>query len=100
MPSGHAKAAVDGTVIADATAYEVVENNIYFPPSAIKSEYFSKTDHSTHCPWKGDASYYTIKVGDKSLDNAAWYYPDTKEKANHIKGYVAFYQTKVDITTE
>jgi uncharacterized protein (DUF427 family) len=63
MPSGHAKAAVDGTVIADATAFEVVENNVYFPPSAIKSEYFSKTDHSTHCPWKGDASYYTIKVG-------------------------------------
>ncbi|KAH6660405.1 hypothetical protein BKA67DRAFT_653584 [Truncatella angustata] len=100
MPSGHAKAAVDGTVIADAASYEVVENNIYFPPSAIKTEYFSKTDHTTHCPWKGDASYYTIKIGDKNLENAAWYYPDTFEKANHIKGYVAFYKNKVNITTE
>lgn len=66
MPSGHAKAAVDGTVIADTSAYEVVEGNIYFPPAAIKTEYFSKTDHSTHCPWKGDASYYTLKVGGKT----------------------------------
>lgn len=66
MPSGHAKASVNGTVVADASAYEVVEGNIYFPPSAIKSEYFTKTDHTTHCPWKGDASYYTLKVGGKS----------------------------------
>ncbi|KAF7531663.1 hypothetical protein G7054_g8666 [Neopestalotiopsis clavispora] len=100
MPSGHAKASVNGTIVADASAYEVVEGNIYFPPSAIKSEYFTKTSHTTHCPWKGDASYYTLKIGDKELENAAWYYPDTKEKANHIKDYVAFYKTKVDITSE
>lgn len=37
---------------------------------------------------------------DKELENAAWYYPDTKEKANHIKDYVAFYKNKVDITSE
>ncbi|ETS82630.1 hypothetical protein PFICI_04506 [Pestalotiopsis fici W106-1] len=100
MPSGHAKASVNGTIVADASAYEVVEGNVYFPPSAIKSEFFTKTSHTTHCPWKGDASYYTLKVGDKELENAAWYYPDTKEKANHIKDYVAFYKTKVDITSE
>lgn len=63
MPSGHAKAAVDGIVIADTSAYELVEGNVYFPPSAIKKEYFSETDHTTHCPWKGDASYYTLNVG-------------------------------------
>ncbi|KAI0159130.1 hypothetical protein BJ166DRAFT_529440 [Pestalotiopsis sp. NC0098] len=100
MPSGHAKASVNGTVVADASAYEVVEGNIYFPPSAIKSEYFTKTDHTTHCPWKGDASYYTLKVGGNDYENAAWYYPNTLEKANHIKDYVAFYKTKVDITSE
>lgn len=63
MPSGHVKAVVNGTTIAEADTYELVEGNIYFPPESIKSEYFSKTDLHTHCPWKGDASYYTLKIG-------------------------------------
>ncbi|KAI0380053.1 DUF427-domain-containing protein [Hypomontagnella monticulosa] len=98
MPSGHVEAIVDGTVVAESDNYELVEGNVYFPPSSIKSEYFTKTDLHTHCPWKGDASYYTLKVGDKELENAAWYYPDTFDKANHIKDYVAFYKTKVNVT--
>ncbi|ORY63229.1 uncharacterized protein BCR38DRAFT_322527, partial [Pseudomassariella vexata] len=61
--SGHAKAVVNSTVVAETDAYEFVEGNVYFPPSSVKSEYFTKTDQHTHCPWKGDASYYTIKVG-------------------------------------
>ena len=90
MPSGKAQAVVDGTVIASTTEWEFVEGNVYFPPASIKKEYFTTTDHHTHCPWKGDASYYTIEVNGKTLDNAAWYYPQTKEKAAHIKDYVAF----------
>jgi len=98
MPSGHVKASVDGTTIAESDVYELVDGNVYFPPAAIKPEYFTKTSHSTHCPWKGDASYYSIKVGDSELANAAWYYPDTKEKAQHIKDFVAFYKSKVDVS--
>lgn len=64
--TGHATAEVDGTVIAEATEWEVVEGNVYFPPSSVKDEYFSKTDLHTTCPWKGEASYYTIKVGGTS----------------------------------
>ena len=92
MPSGHVKATVNGTTIAEADHYELVEGNIYFPPDSIRSEYFSKTSHSTHFPWKGDASYYTIKPGNGApeLENAAWYYPDTSDKAKHFKDYVAF----------
>jgi len=101
MPTtGHATATVNGTVIAETDVYEFVDGNVYFPPSSVKTQHFTKTDLHTHCPWKGDASYYTIKVGDKELENAAWYYPDTKEKANHFKDYVAFYKTKVDISTD
>ncbi|KAI0175932.1 DUF427-domain-containing protein [Hypoxylon sp. FL1284] len=99
MPSGHVKATVDGTLVAESDKYELVEGNVYFPPSSIKSEYFDKTDLTTFCGWKGDASYYTIKVGDKELTNAAWYYPKPYEKAQHIKDYVAFYKTKVDIVS-
>lgn len=63
MPSGHVEAKVDGTIIASSDTYELVEGNVYFPPSSVKSEYLTKTDLHTHCPWKGDASYYSLKVG-------------------------------------
>ncbi|KAI1209916.1 DUF427-domain-containing protein [Annulohypoxylon truncatum] len=99
MLSGHAEAIIDGTVVAETDTYELVEGNVYFPPSSVKSEYFSKTDLHTHCGWKGDASYYTVKVGDKELTNAAWYYPEPFDKAKHIKDYVAFYKTKVNVMT-
>lgn len=71
MPTGHAKATVGSTVLAEADTWEEVEGNVYFPPSSVKTEFFTKTEHSTHCPWKGDASYYTIKTNGKS-----WIQPD------------------------
>ena len=71
MPSGHVEAIIDGVVVAESDTYELVEGNVYFPPSSVKSEYFSKTDLHTHCGWKGDASYYTIKVGGMSSNEAA-----------------------------
>ncbi len=44
------------------------------------------------CPWKGTASYYTVEVGDQVNEDAAWFYPDTKEAAKHFEGYVAFWK--------
>ncbi|KAI1497341.1 DUF427-domain-containing protein [Biscogniauxia marginata] len=102
MPSGHAKATTpSGAVLAESDTWELVEGNVYFPPSAIvEPSYLRETDLHTHCGWKGDASYYSIKVGDEDeLTNAAWYYPEPFEKAKHIKDYVAFYKTKVNIST-
>ena len=90
MPSGKAEAVVNGTTIASTTEWEVVEGNVYFPPNSIKKEYFTSTNHHTTCPWKGEASYYTLEVDGKTLANAAWYYPQPKEKATNIKDYVAF----------
>lgn len=90
MPSGHAKATVGDTVLAETDTWEEVDGNVYFPPASVKTDYLSKTDHSTHCPWKGDASYYSIHADGKKLENAAWYYPQTKEKAEHIRDHVAF----------
>ena len=62
MPSGHARAVVAGTTVAETDTYELVEGNVYFPPSSIRSEYFRPTDHHTYCPWKGQAHYYSILV--------------------------------------
>ncbi|GAA6043735.1 hypothetical protein JCM8097_000500 [Rhodosporidiobolus ruineniae] len=92
-------ASVKGTVIAESDSTIVVEGNQYFPPSAIKKESFqpATSQLTTHCPWKGDASYYDIKVGDELIPDAAWYYPNAFEKAKNIENYVAFYKNKVDV---
>jgi uncharacterized protein (DUF427 family) len=86
-----AYAKVNGTTIAEADSYEVVEGNIYFPPDSLKKELFKgPTGLTTTCPWKGVASYYTIEVDGAVLKDAAWFYPEPKEKAKNIKDYVAF----------
>lgn len=78
-------------IIAESDETIEVENNQYFPPSSIKREYFIDSDSTTVCPWKGTASYYNIKVNGEINQDAAWYYPNPKEKAKHIKDYVAFW---------
>ncbi|MFK8023701.1 MAG: DUF427 domain-containing protein [Ilumatobacter sp.] len=85
------RAELNGTVLAHSDATVVVEGNHYFPPESVKMEYFTPTEHSTHCPWKGDAAYYDLTVGGDTASNAAWYYPAPFEKAAHIKDHVAFY---------
>lgn len=92
------KAVLHGTVIAESDETIVVEGNHYFPPSSIRAEAFTPTDHSTRCHWKGDAAYYTVTVDGRSEENAAWYYPEPKDAAAEIKDYVAFYGSKVDVT--
>jgi uncharacterized protein (DUF427 family) len=84
----------NGAVIAQATddEVEIVENNVYFPLSAVKPEYLRPSDHTSSCPWKGVASYYSVSVDGKVNDNAAWYYPQPLEKAAQIKGHVAFWR--------
>ena len=59
---GKATVKVNGTKVAEAKTWEVVENNIYFPPDTIMKEYFVESSLHTTCLWKGEASYYTIKV--------------------------------------
>ena len=85
------KAVLNGTVLAESDATVVVEGNHYFPKESVNLGFFSPTAHSTHCPWKGDASYYDITVDGQTQSNAAWYYPAPKEKATEIKDHVAFY---------
>lgn len=86
------KAIWNGVVLAESDQCEVVEGNQYFPPNSIHSQYFKPSDTHTSCPWKGIASYYTIEVDGKANQDAAWYYPDPKDAAKNIKGYIAFWR--------
>lgn len=79
-------------MIAESEDTVVVEGNHYFPPDAIKKEFFTESDTLTHCPWKGDASYFNLKVNGKENADAAWFYPDPKDAAKVIKGRVAFWK--------
>jgi uncharacterized protein (DUF427 family) len=82
----------NGVVVAESDRCESVEGNKYFPPDAIKSEYFQESSTHSTCPWKGIASYYTLVVDGKENKDAAWYYPQTKDAAKNIKGYIAFWK--------
>lgn len=86
------KAIWNGKTLAESNATLIIEGNHYFPPESINESYFEKSDYTTNCPWKGEASYFTLKVGGKENKNAAWYYTDTKSAANEIKNYVAFWK--------
>jgi uncharacterized protein (DUF427 family) len=86
------KAVWRDTVIAESDNTVVVEGNHYFPPDAIKREHFQPSETHTVCGWKGTASYYDVVVGGEVNKDAAWYYPETKEAADNIKGYVAFWE--------
>ncbi|HUK92166.1 MAG TPA: DUF427 domain-containing protein [Blastocatellia bacterium] len=86
------KATWENTVIADSDKTVVVEGNHYFPPDSVNQTYFKPSSTHSTCPWKGLASYYDVVVGDKVNKDAAWYYPEPKEAAQQITGYVAFWK--------
>lgn len=68
----------------------------YFPEEDVRMDLLEKTDHTTHCPFKGDASYWTVRVGEKIAENSVWGYPEPLEDAPPLKGYLAFYWRKMD----
>jgi uncharacterized protein (DUF427 family) len=84
----------NGAVIAEAPseAIEIVEGNTYFPATAIHREFFQDSQTHTVCGWKGTASYFNVVVDGVVNPDAAWYYPETKDAARNIKGYVAFWR--------
>ncbi|OZJ04981.1 hypothetical protein BZG36_01772 [Bifiguratus adelaidae] len=81
----------NGAVLATTDKFETVEGNIYFPPSSIDKQYFHASDHTSHCPWKGDAKYYDVVVNGQVNKNGAWYYPEPYAAAANIKDHVAFW---------
>ena len=86
------KAIWNNQVLAESDDTIVIENNHYFPPESLNETYFKPSDTQSTCPWKGKASYYTLEVDGKENTDAAWYYPEPKDAANKIKGYVAFWK--------
>jgi uncharacterized protein (DUF427 family) len=68
----------------------------YFPEEDVRMDLLEATDHTTHCPFKGDASYWSVRVGEEVAENGVWSYPEPIESAPPIAGYLAFYWRKMD----
>ena len=91
---------VAGHVIADTrnalalreADYPAVQ---YIPREDVDFSQLERTDHATHCPYKGDCTYYSIPAGGKKSVNAVWAYEDPYPAVAQIKGHVAFYPDRV-----
>lgn len=86
------KAFWKNTLIAESKDTIVVEGNHYFPLEAVNKNYLKPSKTQTNCPWKGNASYYSIEIDGEINKDAAWYYSEPKEAAKQIKGKVAFWK--------
>ncbi len=93
---------VGGETVADSrSAYLLHESGLqpvyYFPPEDVREDLLQAAERHTHCPKKGDASYYTIRAGDRVIENGAWYYPDPLPAAPpELRGLIAFYFDRMD----
>jgi uncharacterized protein (DUF427 family) len=91
-----------GHVIADSAEALVLQEAtypqvIYFPREDVAMEYMSRTDRSTHCPYKGDAAYYSILMDGQFAENAVWTYETPFPHMTAITGRLAFYPDKVEV---
>lgn len=82
----------NGEVIAESNDTVEVEGNHYFPATSVKMEFMRPSNTRSACPWKGEASYYSVEVGGETNVDAAWYYPEPNEAAKSIKERVAFWR--------
>ncbi|MEB3356213.1 MAG: DUF427 domain-containing protein [Synechococcales bacterium] len=99
--SRHIQVIFNGETLVDTRrAKRVLETShppvYYLPPEDIKMVHFIPTPRSTFCEWKGQAAYYTIRVGDRQVPNGAWYYPNPTPEFREIKDYIALYPGKMD----
>jgi uncharacterized protein (DUF427 family) len=104
--SGRVTVSYEGRTVADTenaltlreASYPPVH---YIPLSDVDATVLERTDHSTYCPFKGDASYYSLKgASGETAENAVWTYESPRDAVAEIAGHVAFYPNVVDTTEE
>jgi uncharacterized protein (DUF427 family) len=91
----------NGETVADSRRVKLMHEAgllpvYYFPIEDVRMELLEASDHTTHCPFKGDASYWSVSVGDRVAEDAVWSYPEPIDSCPPIAGYLAFYWRKMD----
>lgn len=94
--AGLARIVWNGTVVAESRAAIALHERkhepvFYFPADDVQTELLTRTDHATHCPYKGDASYWSLNNAGEAAENAVWAYESPIAAMAGIKGYMAFY---------
>ena len=97
----HIQVVFNGVTIADSIrAKRVLETShpptYYLPPEDVRMDYLAPSPRRTVCEWKGQASYYSIAVGERTAENAAWSYPRPTAPFASIRGYIAVYPHEMD----
>jgi uncharacterized protein (DUF427 family) len=95
------RATFNGVTIVDSKRVMLLHERgrvpvYYFPKEDVRFEHLEGTDHATHCPHKGDAAYWSIRVGDRVAENAVWGYPEPKAGQEVLADLVAFYWNELD----
>jgi uncharacterized protein (DUF427 family) len=86
------KAIFNNQIIAESKDTIVIEGNHYFPPNSIHEQYFTSSNYTTVCGWKGVAKYKHVIVDGTKNENSCWFYDDPKPAALNIKGYFGFWK--------
>ena len=95
----------DGVTVADSSRVRVMRETrltpvLYFPHDDVNWDLLQRSEHRTYCPFKGNASYWSLEVSGRRAENAVWGYEDPFDEASHIKDHVAFYTNLVDVIEE
>ena len=90
-----------GEPIADSTRVMLLREPrhvpvYYFPKADLRTDLLARTDHHSHCPWKGHCSYFTVTAGGKTVENGAWSYEDPYPQVAYLRDHVAFYWGRMD----
>lgn len=91
----------NGETVADSQQVKLMHEAgllpvYYFPREDVRMDLLDESDHTTYCPFKGEASYWSVRVGDRVSENAVWGYPEPIDSCPPIAGYLAFYWRKMD----
>ena len=102
---GRVTVTFNGATVADTTAAMTLQEADYpavryIPRGDVDPAVLERTDHTSYCPYKGDASYYSVKVGDRVAENAIWTYETPYDPVEAIREYVAFYPDRIDSIDE
>jgi uncharacterized protein (DUF427 family) len=81
-----------GTTLAESDAPIALEGNAYFPADAVDRTHLRPSSHTSRCPWKGTAHYFDVIVDGELNENAAWVYPEPRDAAGSIRGWIAFWK--------
>jgi len=103
LPSSrHVRIELDGVTVAESSSPTLLfetslPTRYYLPKTHVRLDLLTHTDSETHCPYKGQAEYWSVRTGDTIHEDVAWSYPTPLPESLGVAGHIAFYDEKVDV---